>query len=220
MKDPCGLIVVDMQRFYLEAASDYRQFYGAEACSYLQGRAETVIPATAKVLEFTRNRNVSIHYLRIAGTRQDRSDLHRFFTKGQREGEAKGYQSVYPLADDPMADIIPALAPQPQDSIHTKTGFSAFSSASGLLESLGAKGIRNLVFTGLCTSQCVETTARDASDRGFRVILVEDALADYSQDAHDASLYASSAVCGGFVLGSDLLMGKWDEILSMLESEG
>ncbi len=219
MAEPCALIIVDMQRFYLEQGSDYQRFYGADSCSYINNRAQTVIPATATLLEHARIKGISVHFLRIAGVKPDRTDLHRFFSKGHKQGVVQGYKAVYPLLDDPMADIIPALAPQATESIHTKTGFSAFSSASGLQESLEAKGIRNLIFAGLCTSQCVETTARDASDRGFRVLLVEDALADYSQDAHDASLFASSAVCGGFIVGSKLLVEKWEEILSLLEKD-
>lgn len=220
MSDPCAIIVVDMQRFYLEPNSDYQRFYGDESCAYLRQRASSVVPTLSSLLEYARQGAHHVHYLRIASTRADRSDLHRFFTRGYLEGRERGFNNVYPLADDPWAEVIPALSPLPGEKIHTKTGFSAFSSLSGLYEALSAASIKNLVFTGLCTSQCVETTARDASDRGYRVILVEDALADYSQDAHDASLFASSTVCGGFVLGADLLMGKWAEIIAMLEAEG
>ena len=57
--------------------------------------------------------------------------------------------------------------------------------------------------TGLATSQCVETTARDASDRGYGIVHLEDCQADYHEISHRASLIASRSVCGGHVLGAE-----------------
>jgi nicotinamidase-related amidase len=59
----------------------------------------------------------------------------------------------------------------------------------------------------------VETTARDASERGFPVIHVEDAQADYSQDRHDASLYSSTMVCGGWIISSPDFLSFSRELL-------
>jgi nicotinamidase-related amidase len=70
---------------------------------------------------------------------------------------------------------------------------------------LRARGVGAVVMTGLATSQCVDTTARDASERGFIVVHVEDGQADYSVDDHDASLFASRGVCGGHVVESEFL---------------
>jgi nicotinamidase-related amidase len=66
--------------------------------------------------------------------------------------------------------------------------------------------VGTLVFTGLATSQCVETTARDASDRGFRVVHVEDAQADYDEISHTSSLYSSQGVCGGIIVTTEEFM--------------
>ena len=62
---------------------------------------------------------------------------------------------------------------------------------------------RVLVFVGLATSQCVDTTARDAADRGYTVIHIEDGQADYNEMFHNASLFASRGVCGGLLYETD-----------------
>ena len=49
-------------------------------------------------------------------------------------------------------------------------------------------GLETLVIAGVSTSSCVETTARDAADRGFRVAIVEDATAELDEPSHDATL--------------------------------
>jgi nicotinamidase-related amidase len=49
-------------------------------------------------------------------------------------------------------------------------------------------GIKNLVFSGVVTSCCVETTARDAADRGYGCVLVSDACADCDEAMHDAAM--------------------------------
>jgi nicotinamidase-related amidase len=59
------------------------------------------------------------------------------------------------------------------------------------------------VFTGLSTSQCVETTARDASERGYHIVHIEDAQADYDELSHASSLYSSQGVCGGFIMTAE-----------------
>ncbi|HAE22798.1 MAG TPA: cysteine hydrolase, partial [Spirochaetaceae bacterium] len=103
---------------------------------------------------------------------------------------------AYPLADDPMAAIVPALAPDAGDEIVRKTGYSGFT--DGALDTLlRVRGVGTLVMTGLATSQCVDTTARDGSDRGYSIVFAEDCLADYSADFHESALYASQGVCGG-----------------------
>jgi nicotinamidase-related amidase len=57
-----------------------------------------------------------------------------------------------------------------------------------LPEVLAARGIESVLVTGTVTSVCVESTARDASTLGYRVVLVADACADVSDAAHNATL--------------------------------
>lgn len=71
--------------------------------------------------------------------------------------------------------IVDELKAQPGDHVITKTRYSGFC-RTGLEDYLGAKGIRYLLFTGIATNVCVESTARDAYFSEFWPVLVEDAL--------------------------------------------
>ena len=72
-----------------------------------------------------------------------------------------------------------------------KPGFSAFIRGSSNLEDqLRAAGIDTLVMTGIATDVCVESTTRDAHMLNFRTIVVSDATATRSDEAHNASLSA------------------------------
>jgi nicotinamidase-related amidase len=99
------------------------------------------------------------------------------------------------------------ISPLPGETVIDKTTFSPFT-ATGIDGTLRAMGITTLLFTGLSTSQCVETTARDASDRGYRVIHVEDAQADYDEASHIHSLCSSQSVCGGYIVKTDDVIGR------------
>ena len=71
--------------------------------------------------------------------------------------------------------IVDALAPQPGDHVVRKTRYSGFC-RTGLEDHLRTAGIRYLLFSGIATNVCVESTARDAFFAEFWPILVEDAM--------------------------------------------
>ena len=63
-------------------------------------------------------------------------------------------------------------------------------------QTLRNMGVESLIVSGVTTDVCVETTARDAADRGFQVIIVEDACTAFSEDLHRAALQAFSLAFG------------------------
>jgi nicotinamidase-related amidase len=195
-----------MQKYYLEADSVYSGYFNSlypGSLSYIRERSYgIVIPNIIKMKKSFRERNLPVIYLRLCGHEADRSDLHRFFKKSHEDGLARGFAGVYPVASENAADVIDELKPDAEDVIVNKTTFSPFSSSDidSLLKSMN---ITTLVFTGLATSQCVETTARDASDRGYDVFQIHDAQADYDEMVHEASIYASRGVCGGAIYDTD-----------------
>ena len=132
----------------------------------------------------------------------DRSDLHHFFRESHLKGKRAGFDGVYPLADEPCAAIVDEIRPLPGETVIDKTTFSPFT-FTGIDGILRTMGVTTLLFAGLSTSQCVETTARDASDRGYHVIHVEDAQADYDEASHIHSLCSSQGVCGGYVVKTE-----------------
>jgi nicotinamidase-related amidase len=85
------------------------------------------------------------------------------------------------------ANIHEAVAPQEGDLVITKRSVSAFA-GSDLANLLSASGITTLLLSGVSTNFVVEGTARDAVDRGYNVVVVEDCCASGSQEAHHTAL--------------------------------
>src|SRR5205085_6742587 len=85
------------------------------------------------------------------------------------------------------AAVLDEIAPQGDEIVLHKTAGGVFSSTEidYLLHNLG---IETLIITGVVTNGCVETAVRDAADRSYKVILVPDACAAFSQELHDNAL--------------------------------
>ncbi len=86
-----------------------------------------------------------------------------------------------------FADLIPELDRQSSDIVVTKQTWGAFASTD-LEAQLKAKGVTQVVITGVATGTGVEATARQAYEAGFNVTLVLDAMTDARPEAHEYSL--------------------------------
>lgn len=203
-----AILVIDVQRYYTELTSPLVTFTETlypGGTDYLQRRLDTVVlPNIKRILAAARNSDVPIIYARLCGMRDDRSDLHRNFREFDQSAYEQAGTHVYPLATEPLAGIDLRVAPLPGDTIIDKTSYSAFH-ATGLHQKLHSMDIRQLVITGLTTSQCVNSTARAASDYGYITHMVGDAQADYELSDHNAALYASEPITGRAVSTTDLL---------------
>lgn len=98
---------------------------------------------------------------------------------------------------EPGHDIIPELYPQPGEAVIDKPGKGAFY-ATDLEPLLRQRLIETLLVCGVTTEVCVNTTVREANDRGLRCIVVADACASYFPEFHDMGLRMIMAQGGIF----------------------
>lgn len=105
------------------------------------------------------------------------------------------------------AELVGELVPTEQDFVVDKNRYSAFY-ATGLEPILTSLGVRNLVLCGVTTNMCVETTARDAGQRDYRVFVVSDATGELDRVRHDQAL-ATIGFGFGAVVPSDDVLAAW-----------
>jgi biuret amidohydrolase len=195
----CALLIIDMQRDFLEPGG-----FGETLGNDVSRLAAAVEPCRA-VLDAARKRGMLVIHTR-EGHLPDLSDAPP--AKVER-----GHPNLRIGAPGPMGrilirgeaghDIIPALYPVAGESVIDKPGKGAFY-ATGLGQLLADKGIENLLVCGVTTEVCVNTTVREANDRGYRCIVLADCCASYFPEFHAAGLAMIKAQGGifGWVSGS------------------
>ena len=94
-------------------------------------------------------------------------------------------------------EIVSALAPLADETVIDKPGKGAFY-ATPLQSHLNALGVTQLIFAGVTTEVCVQTTMREANDRGYEALLVEEATASYFP-SYKAAAIAMIVAQGGIV---------------------
>ena len=169
-----ALVVIDMQRDFVEPGG-----FGASLGNDVSLLASAIGP-THTLLGLWRDRGWPIVHTREAH-RPDLSDCPPAKrNRGQpalRIGDP-GPMGRLLVSGEPGCEIVPELAPRAGELVIDKPGKGAFH-ATGLYEKLQALGITHLVFAGVTTEVCVQTTMREANDRGYDGLLVEEATASY-----------------------------------------
>jgi biuret amidohydrolase len=191
--DRTALVIIDMQRDFLE-----RGGFGETLGNDVSRLAAAVGPCRA-VLDAARARGLLIVHTR-EGHLPDLSDAPPAkLERGQpslRIG-APGPMGRILIRGEPGHDIIPALYPRPGETVIDKPGKGAFYNTA-LDELLAGKGIENLLVCGVTTEVCVNTTVREANDRGFRCIVLADCCASYFPEFHASGLAMIKAQGGIF----------------------
>lgn len=169
-----ALVVIDMQRDFIE-----RGGFG-DALGNDVSRLEAIIPATAKLIGLFRERGWPIVHTREAH-KPDLSDCPpskiRRGSASVRIGE-EGPMGRLLVTGEPGNQIVPELAAQEGEIVVDKPGKGMFW-ATGLHERLQGLGITHLVFAGVTTEVCVQTSMREANDRGYECLLIDEATESY-----------------------------------------
>ncbi|SMH55973.1 cysteine hydrolase family protein [Mesorhizobium australicum] len=169
-----ALVVIDMQRDFIEPGG-FGDTLGNDVA-----RLTAIVPTVAALIDLFRRHKLPIVHTREAH-KPDLSDCppaKRLRGKpGLRIGD-EGAMGRILIAGEPGNQILPELAPLPGEIAVDKPGKGMFW-ATGLHETLTEKGITQLVFAGVTTEVCVQTSMREANDRGYECLLIEDATESY-----------------------------------------
>jgi len=154
--------------------------HGSTVGDYRFDRIERfVVPNARRLLAAFRTAHQCVVYVTIGARLPDASDAPAhmramFIDLANHEGSREH-------------EIIDELAPLPGELVLNKTTIGAFAS-SGIDSALRALGRDQLYLLGVSTNMCVETTAREAADRGYAVTLIEDACGTTHADLHESTL--------------------------------
>ncbi len=169
-----ALVIIDMQRDFLEPGG-FGETLGNDV-----SLLEAIVPACQAVLLAWRQTGGLVVHTREAH-QPDLSDCPPAKLKrgnpSLRIGDA-GPMGRILVMGEPGNQIIPALAPIAGEIVIDKPGKGAFY-ATGLHETLQARGITHLLFMGVTTEVCVQTSMREANDRGYDSLLLEDCTESY-----------------------------------------
>jgi len=169
-----ALLLVDFQRDFLEPGG-----FGESLGNDVSLLRKTLGPA-ARVLAAARRAGLAVVHTR-EGHRPDLSDLAP--AKARRGNPSLRIGDPGPLGrllvrGQPGHEIVPELAPLPGEPVVDKPGKGAFYSTD-LDALLRNRGITSLLVCGVTTEVCVHTTVREANDRGYDCLVVEDAVGSY-----------------------------------------
>src|SRR6266576_3856981 len=193
-----ALVIIDMQRDFMEPGG-----FGETLGNDVSQLARAVKPIAA-VLGAARDSGMLVVHTR-GGQLPDLSDA----PPGKIE---RGVPSLRIGDPGPMGrilirgeaghDIIPALYPLDSEVVIDKPGKGAFY-ATELSDVLQKYGIENLLVCGVTTEVCVNTTVREANDRGYRCVVLADGCASYFPEFHEMGLKMIKAQGGIFGWVSD-----------------
>jgi len=178
-----ALLVIDMQRDFIE-----RGGFG-EALGNDVSRLAAIVPTVRDLLGWARAHGIRVVHTR-EGHRPDLADCP--LAKRQRGRPTLRIGDAGPMGrilvdGQPGNDIVPDLAPRAGETVIVKPGKGAFY-ATPLDELLRSQQITHLILAGVTTEVCVQTTMREANDRGFECLLVEDATESYFPEFKQATL--------------------------------
>jgi nicotinamidase-related amidase len=203
----CALLIIDMQRDFLEPGG-FGEMLGNDV-SQLRGAIEP----NRQLLAAWRARGLNVLHTR-EGHRPDLMDLPP--AKKIRGRSATCIGDAGPMGrilvrGEAGHDIIPELYPLPGEAVIDKPGKGAFF-ATDLHAILQNLGIQQLIVTGVTTEVCVNTTVREANDRGYDCLVPSDCVGSYFPEFQEMGLKMIKAQGGIFGWVSDS-----KKILSALE---
>jgi nicotinamidase-related amidase len=178
-----GLVVIDMQRDFVEPGG-FGESLGNDVSPLME-----IVPMVADLIAGFRARGLPVLHTRECHA----PDLSDCPPAKRLRGDPvlrigdEGPMGRILIAGEPGAEIVPDLAPLPDEVVIDKPGKGAFcrTDFEAILQKMGLK---QLVFAGVTTEVCVQTTMREANDRGYDCLLATDATASYFPEFKRAAI--------------------------------
>jgi nicotinamidase-related amidase len=198
-----ALVLIDMQRDFVEPGG-FGESLGNDVRPL-----QAIVPACRAVLDAWRAAGATVVHTREA----HRPDLSDCPPAKRNRGSPRvrigdpGPMGRILVAGEPGNQIVPALAPVPGEIVIDKPGKGAFY-ATPLQELLQGRGVTHLAFLGVTTEVCVQTSMREANDRGYECLLLEDCTESYFPRFKAATLEmirAQGAIVGWTATSTQLL---------------
>ncbi len=202
-----ALVVIDMQRDFVEPGG-----FGAALGNDVAPVA-AIIPTVRRLLDGARGAGMMIVHTRECHL----PDLSDCPPAKRNRGEPSlrigdtGPMGRILVAGEPGVEIVPELAPRDGEHVIDKPGKGAFY-ATPFGDLLARNGITHLILAGVTTEVCVQTTMREANDRGFECLLAEDATESYFPAFRHATLEmirAQGAIVG-WTAPTDVIVAALD----------
>ncbi len=202
----CALVIIDMQRDFLEPGG-FGEMLGNDV-----GQLRRTIAPNRALLDAWRKAGLLVIHTR-EGHRPDLADLppaKRIRGRGEKHIGDPGPMGRILVRGEAGHDIIRELYPKPGEPVIDKPGKGAFF-ATDLHAILQYHGIRQLVVTGVTTEVCVNTTVREANDRGYDCLVLADCVGSYFPEFQEMGLKMIKAQGGIFGW-----VGKSDQVIKAI----
>ena len=190
-----ALIVIDIQNTYLDAKETPEET--ARWQPFFERMRDVVIPNTRRLIDQCRAKGVEIIFARIACQKTDGRDR----SLSQKK---PGFNYLLLPKDEEDGQIVPELAPDPDDIVVVKTTDSALT-GTNLRLMLRNMEIENVIVAGIFTDQCVSSSVRSLADESFGVVVVEECCAAATMELHEAELRIINMIYCHVVSQDDVL---------------
>ncbi|NVM19842.1 MAG: cysteine hydrolase [Candidatus Lokiarchaeota archaeon] len=215
-----ALIVVDMQKYQVE--KDYIAYKAMNKVVpgildyFVKEVEEKVTPNLRKLIDFCHEVGIPVIYTKFSSFMPDGSD----FSKSLKSTNELAYdlmgEVAFPYIFHPSSDIIEEIKPADQDFVLQKNTSGTFISTR-LDSFLRNMEVETVLVSGVVTNFCVHSTAREAADYGFYVVIVDDCCAAWSLEIHQATL-TSFGLMYGHILPHDKIIKKINRTMKKVQA--
>lgn len=208
-----ALMIVDMQNFCSRAdcgLGPVLQKKFPDMFEYYKNRLDLVLENTLKLLDFFRKNDMRVIFTTTGPWLEDASDY--FTPRREKDRQMQKQTGVKTNFHEGTweAALREEFVPVPGKELVIHKASTGVFNTTGIDQLLRRMGVETLIVTGVATNACVESSARDASDRWYKVVMAEDAQGTFSEEAHIATLRNFARLFG--------MVWSTDDIITYLAS--